>query len=76
LEQVFFGATVTYAREDDSEHTVMLVGLDEADIDKGRISWISPVARALMKASVGDTVELRTPAGSETIEVLSIRYGQ
>ncbi|MFO1242775.1 MAG: transcription elongation factor GreB [Rickettsiales bacterium] len=74
LEQVFFGATVTYAREDDSEHTIKLVGIDEADASKGLISWISPVAKALMKAREGDSVELRTPAGSEILEVLSISY--
>ncbi len=74
LKQVFFGATVTYAREDDSEHTVTLVGTDEADASNGKISWISPVAKALMKSRVGDTIELRTPSGQETIEVVSIRY--
>ncbi|MBM3617121.1 MAG: transcription elongation factor GreB [Alphaproteobacteria bacterium] len=74
LEQVFFGATVCYAREDDSEHTVTLVGVDEANIDEGKISWISPVAKALMKKREGDTVELHTPAGSETLEVVSIEY--
>ncbi len=73
-DQVFFGATVTYAREDDSEVTVTIVGIDEAEIESGRVSWISPVARALMKAAEGDTVRLRTPAGFETIEVLTIRY--
>ena len=75
LSQVFFGATVTYVKEDDSEHTVTLVGVDEADLAKGKISWISPVAKALMKTREGDAVELRTPAGTETIEVVSIRYG-
>lgn len=74
LEQVFFGAMVTYAKEDDSEHTVQLVGIDEADLDQGKISWISPVARALMKSKVGDVVELRTPSGSEKIEIVEIRY--
>ncbi len=74
LKQVFFGATVTYAREDDSEHTVTIVGLDEADMNLGKISWISPVAKALLKSKAGDTVELRTPAGPETIEVLKIEY--
>lgn len=74
IEQIFFGATVTYARGDDTEHTVKLVGIDEADLSQGKISWISPVARALMKAHVGNAVEVRTPAGMETIEVLSIRY--
>lgn len=74
LEQVFFGATVTYAREDDSEHTVKLVGVDEADMNLGKISWISPVAKALMKSRVGDVIELRTPGGVESIEILDIRY--
>lgn len=74
LERVFFGATVTYAREDDSEHTVKLVGVDEADMDQQKISWLSPVARALMKAQVGDVVELRTPAGIENLEVVEIEY--
>lgn len=74
LDKVFFGATVTYVREDDSEHTVTLVGIDEADLNVGAISWISPVAKAVMKAGVGDTVELRTPAGKEMIEILAIEY--
>lgn len=74
LTQVFFGATVTYARADDMEHTVTLVGVDEADAAQGKISWVSPVARALMKARAGDIVELRRPAGVESLEVLSIRY--
>jgi transcription elongation factor GreB len=74
FEQIFFGATVTYAREDDSEHTITIVGIDEADVDKAQVSWISPIARALLKARVGDTVEVRTPAGRETIEVVKIAY--
>lgn len=74
FDQIFFGATVTYAREDDTEHTVTIVGVDEADVDKGQVSWISPIARALLKARVGDTVEIRTPTGRETIEVLAISY--
>jgi transcription elongation factor GreB len=74
LKQVFFGATVTYARADDSEHTVTLVGTDELDVERGKISWISPVAKALMKARVGDVVELRTPTGSESLEVITIKY--
>jgi transcription elongation factor GreB len=74
LEQVFFGATVTYVREDDSELTVMLVGIDEADMDLGKINWLSPVGRALMKARVGDAVEVRLETGSETIEVIEICY--
>jgi transcription elongation factor GreB len=74
-DQVFFGATVTYAREDGGEHTVTIVGIDEADLDRAKVSWISPIARALLKAGEGDIVDLRTPAGRERIEVLEIRYG-
>jgi transcription elongation factor GreB len=72
--QVFFGATVTYAKDDDSEHTITIVGVDEADLAQGQVSWVSPIARALMKARIGDSVELRTPGGIEVIEVLEIRY--
>ena len=74
LQQVFFGATVTYAAKDGIEHTVTLVGVDEADAASGKISWVSPLAKALMKSREGDTVELRAPSGTETIEVLSIVY--
>lgn len=73
-DQVFFGATVTYAHEDDREVTVTIVGVDEADSSAGRISWVSPVARALLGARVGDTPRLRTPQGTVTIEVVAIRY--
>lgn len=73
-DRVFFGATVTYAREDDAEVTVTIVGIDEIDADKNHVSWISPVARALLKATVGDTVTLRTPTGPEILEILSITY--
>ncbi|HYG90817.1 MAG TPA: transcription elongation factor GreB [Azospirillum sp.] len=73
-DRVFFGSTVTYANEDGAERTVTIVGIDEADLDKGQVSWISPIARALLKAQEGDTVELRTPAGVESIEVVEIRY--
>jgi transcription elongation factor GreB len=74
LEQVFFGATVTYARENGDECTVTLVGVDEADFSKGKINWLSPVARTLMKLRAGDTKELRMPEGTETIEVISVSY--
>jgi transcription elongation factor GreB len=73
-DQVFFGATVTYANERGTEMTVTIVGIDEADLGRGQVSWLSPVARALMKAHQGDIVELRAPAGIEQIEVLAIRY--
>ena len=74
-DQVFFGATVTYATEDGTETTITIVGVDEADFARGQVSWLSPIARALTKAHKGDTVELRAPAGVEQIEVLEIRYG-
>jgi transcription elongation factor GreB len=73
-DQVFFGATVTYAGPDGAEHTVRIVGLDETDPAHHYVSWISPVARALIKAREGDTVTLRTPAGDEPIEILEVRY--
>lgn len=74
-DQVFFGATVTYARaSDDAEVTITIVGVDEADSAKGRISWVAPVARALLGAKAGDTRKLRTPAGAEEIEVVDIAY--
>ncbi len=73
-DQVFFGATVTYARaSDDAEVTITIVGVDEAD-SAGRISWVAPIARALLGARVGDTRRLRTPAGAEEIEVVAIAY--
>ena len=75
LDRVFFGATVTYATAAGDERTITIVGIDEVDADNGRVSWISPIARALMKAQEGDVVELRTPHGPEPIEVIEIRYG-
>jgi transcription elongation factor GreB len=74
-DQVFFGATVTYANvTTDAENTVTIVGMDEVDPDRGHVSWISPIARALLKAREGDVVEVRTPAGPEQVEVVAIRY--
>jgi len=73
-DQVFFGATVTYATSDDKEHAITIVGIDEADADRGQVSWIAPVARALLKARVGDVVELKGPRGAEAIEVVAIVY--
>ena len=73
-DQVFFGATVRYVRQDDSEHRVTIVGIDEADGSAGRISWVSPVARALLGKRVGDTAKLRIPQGAEEIELLAIDY--
>jgi transcription elongation factor GreB len=75
--RVFFGATVTVASADGDERTISIVGIDEIDeIDtaRGYISWISPMARALLKAREGDVVSLRTPAGVEELEVVTVRY--
>ncbi len=76
LTQVFFGATVTYADGDDKEHTVKLVGIDEADLKQGKISWISPLAKALMKSRAGDVIEFQAPGGVESISVIDVRYKQ
>lgn len=73
-DQVFFGATVTYVDDNDRERTIRILGIDEARIEQGEVSWIAPIARALMKARVGDVVELRTPQGLQSIEVLKIVY--
>ena len=73
-DQVFFAATVAYANAAGEETTVRIVGLDETDLGKGYISWISPVARALIKARDGDTVSLVTPGGREELEILEVRY--
>ena len=73
-DRVFFGATVTTEDEDGNERTVSIVGIDELDPVRGRVSWISPIAKALQGARVGDTVTLRTPSGPQQLEVLAIRY--
>jgi transcription elongation factor GreB len=73
-DQVFFGATVTYADGRGAEKTVTIVGIDETEFGEARVSWISPIARALLKAHEGDVVQLRTPSGIEPIEVVEIRY--
>ena len=75
-DQVFFGATVTYVEEDGDERTVTILGIDEADSLKGEVTWISPIARALIKAREGDVVKLVTPVGVQEIEVLSVNYPQ
>lgn len=72
--QIFFGATVTYENQAGDEHTVTIVGIDELDPLNGRISWISPVARALTKAREGDSVTLMTPAGVDELTILSVTY--
>jgi len=73
-DQVFFGATVTTANAEDKERTVKIVGVDEVDLEKGHVSWISPIAKALMRAHEGDVVNLRTPAGLEELEIVKVRY--
>ena len=73
-DQIFFGATVSYRNAAGDAHTVTIVGIDELDPLKGRISWVSPVARALTKAREGDLVTLQTPLGAEELEVLGVTY--
>ena len=73
-DQVFFGATVKYADPGGQERTVTILGIDEADSAQGQVSWISPVARALLKARAGDEVKLVTPLGVHEIEVLNVSY--
>jgi transcription elongation factor GreB len=73
-DQVYFGASVTYADESGQERTVTILGIDEADSAQGQVSWISPIARALLKAHEGDVVKLVTPLGTQEVEVLEVRY--
>ena len=73
-DQVFFGATVTVADSDGRESTYAIVGLDEADAGRGRIAWVSPMARALLKAREGDTVTVQTPEGRREVEIVKVRY--
>ena len=75
-DQVFFGATVTYADIQGAETTVTILGVDEADSIHGQISWVSPVARALLKSRVGDVVRLSLPGGAQELEVLAVAYPQ
>lgn len=73
-DQIFFGATVTYADAMDVERSITIMGIDEADSARGEVSWISPIARALLKAHEGDSVRLVTPAGVQDIAVLRVSY--
>jgi transcription elongation factor GreB len=73
-DQVFFGATVTYVDEADVERTVTILGIDEADSLKAEVTWVSPIARALLKAREGDVVKLVTPVGVQEVEVVEVRY--
>jgi transcription elongation factor GreB len=73
-EQVFFGATVTYANANGDERTVTIIGIDEADSLAGEVSWVSPIARTLLKSRVGDELQLVTPVGVDKIEVVDVSY--
>ncbi|MFZ4478640.1 MAG: transcription elongation factor GreB [Rhodoferax sp.] len=74
IEQVFFGATVTYAEPDGEERKVSILGIDEVDSSLDQVSWVSPIARTLLKSRVGDLLQLATPAGMVEIEVLRVQY--
>lgn len=73
-DQVFFGATVTYANEAGDEKTITILGVDEVDNLQGQVSWIAPISRALLRSRVGDVVQLQTPGGVEEIEVIEVSY--
>jgi transcription elongation factor GreB len=73
-DQVFFGATVTVANETGAENTYSIVGIDEADVSRGRISWVSPLARTLLKAREGDQVRLKAPGGDELLDIVEVVY--
>lgn len=73
-DQVFFGATVTVCNEKAQEKTIRIVGIDEIDLSRGYVSWVSPIAKALLKSRVGDVVSLTTPSGIEELEVIKIGY--
>ena len=73
-DQIFFGATVTCLSGTGETRTVTIVGMDEADLGRSRVSWVSPIAKALLKRRAGDVVTLSTPAGDQRIEILSVRY--
>ncbi len=73
-EQIFFGATVTVENQRGDTRTISIVGLDEVETARGYVSWVSPIARALTKHEAGDTVQLPTPSGIETLEILSVQY--
>src|SRR6187549_3254303 len=72
--RIFFGATVRYAKASGTERVVSIVGTDEVDLARNHISWVSPLARALMKAEAGDRVLLRAPGGTEQLEVIEVAY--
>jgi transcription elongation factor GreB len=73
-DRVFFGATVDFLRNGTSEETITIVGIDEVDPATGKVSWISPIAKAIIKSREGDLLTLRTPGGIDEIEILAVRY--
>jgi transcription elongation factor GreB len=73
-DQAFFASTVTYANEAGDEHTIRIVGVDEMDVARGYVTWISPIARAFLKAREGDTIQLRTPVGVEALDIIDVKY--
>jgi len=73
-DQIFFGATVTYANSKGEERTITIKGIDEVDNLQGEVSWVSPIGRALLKSREGDEVNLMTPGGLERLEVLQVSY--
>lgn len=75
-DQIFFGATVRYALGEGDQNEVTIVGIDEVDPARGYVSWISPIAAALLKGRVSDKVTLRTPVGVETLEILDVSYAK
>ena len=75
-EQVFFGATVQYSDSEGTETTIRIVGVDEVDLERGYVSWVSPIAKALIKAKVGDTVKIQTPSGLKEIDIVGVNYDE
>lgn len=73
-DQIFFGATVVFLRNDQAEETIRIVGQDEVDPAQRWVSWVSPIAKTLLKAQEGDCLQLKTPSGADLIEVLSVSY--
>ena len=75
-EQIFFGATVQYCDSEGIETTIRIVGVDEVDLERGYVSWVSPIAKALIKAKVGDTVKIQTPSGLKEIDIIGVNYDE
>ena len=75
-EQIFFGATVQYCDSEGIETTIRIVGVDEVDLERGYVSWVSPIAKALIKAKVGDTVKIQTPSGLKEIDIVGVNYDE